>query len=594
MLSVNSMGCVIGRRCCKRQTYSSSLSDSDSDAIVPTVVKLKLKLNLSRVIYERPNEQYTLFLFASRDVQDHYSLNKTVEISRVNKPQSVDFCVKCYPRVPDYLHVWLFVTYSDEDKIQCQTLLATGFISFVQLLNSLSGCPVDLCDITKTKQAVVHVASHTIHELQTREPKPADHSLAERLIEQTNQAYEQTNHTHDQRFVYVDTHVGRFPLISYPILATTIKAHPDQAVRLFNHFLQLAAVMVGVNLSRFDSFSTALKMELVGEMLTLIPRSLIYQQDFVRTGVNSNKLVDHWTVLSLFPNLGAASFDCEDAAKHMLEMFTMLKHTEIPSKKPEDERENNRLIELQKLVKQYTAFLCLGILNLTQGETPHAYVVLLDSNYVNQQLIGQGERAKHYLPALALEGTNYTESVWSNETKTDSNRYKHLTAQVNNSDKWSRILKLKMPRHEVQSQHMYGLVSALLTADHLEFREKRIGLHLLLGESKQNQFTVGVSLDKLLFYESVTTQVALKLDESSLNEIISSLLPQFPPTTVPTAPLGCVSVIKSLLQPSYVMRKIDEKHDLTEGVKIRSLKKLQEIPLCVSGGKRITVLSVVL
>ena len=576
------MGVVISK-CCSR--FNPSTHEYE-EVNKPTAIKLKLQLNLTKVVYPRPDDTYVLFLFCSRDIQQHAKLNSSFVIER-NKSTSQDFCISVDPTVPEFLHLWLFATSADSDKLVSQSLLATGKLQMSTVLNFRAPTAVSLVDITNTKQAAVTVLllsrSSLLTDLVTvQQPKRSIQPLADKYIQQIYSGYESTSYSHDQKFAYVDTHAGRLPIISWSILATTVQAHPSDAAGLFNHFMRIAAVTLGVNLGRIDSLPVNVKLEIIGEMLTLIPRALIYVPDFVRTGSETIKQVDHWTVLSSYPNLGLAAFDCEDSAKQILELFTLFKHTQLS-----EERE---LISLQTLVRAYTGFMCLGILNLEAGRTPHCYVVLLDTNYVNHVLLG-GSSVKHsYQPGLVLEGTNYTESVWiDNKSEEGVDHYKQLRGLVTPTDKYSRVLKFKMPHASIINEKMYGPITALLTGDHTNKLGAREALFLLVGTG--SPLKVGAEIVDLMYYKNVAVKTVLKMDQSAIDTVIRTFLLEFPPSAIPVAPSKAGSFNK-FTKPDFFLRSVDATH-LALGLNNTPVTKY-EMPLCVSHGQtlRITCASV--
>lgn len=478
-----------------------------------SLLKLSLRLSLDHIVYPHTDDKYSLFLFTSNS---HPLLNTSISNLELNKQIKKSLCVT--RKLPCLLHLWLFVTCKDSDQILTQTPLGMAFVRFSDLNKRTA---IELIDIERGIQATGTV--ECLNLLQGPFQKPVPDTLSQYYIEKVWAAYDKTKYDHDQRFSYIETHMGRIPIISFPILATMIKADKDQAVRLFQRLLEVA-----------KSF-TSDDHELIGEMLTLIPRCLMYQPDTVRTANGGTKSVDQWSSLGCFPSLSLAGFDCEDGAKLILELFHLFKYTDCKG--------YEELQKLQKLVQTYTSFMCLGQLNLTEGPTPHCYVVLLDTRYIQREFT-------EYEPALVLEATNYTQSVWrKTETPNESaiRSYRILDEKVRNSRE-ERIYKYKMPKKIVEEQNMYGPITALLSGDQ----------HFLLGyDEKQVPMTVGISSSDLFYYKNtVKLNSVLKLHNEELKLFKSIILSEFPVTGIPFSPNSLLHVTKTVTN-SLQARTID-------------------------------------
>lgn len=462
---------------------------------VSVVDKVLLDLSLTKITYPHPNDRYTLFLFASRDIQSHPSLNRAFSIDKQTRKS---FCVVKDPHLPEYLHLWVFVADEDEDGLLTQTPLGTAKVKFKELL-LLHNKELEFLDIEGNIQAKGSVKALT--SIKSAKFAADSTPLGEELLQEIYKAYEQVQYNHDQRFVYIDTHIGKIPIIGFPLLATQQKVHPLHAAKLLENLRHVCAPLASNEL------------DLIGEILTVTPRCLMYQPDQIRTA-NGMKSTDQWSSLGCFPSLALAGFDCEDAAKLILEYFFLFKHTKLP-------KGYEKLQKLQDLLQHYTGYLCLGQLNLKEGATPHAYVVLLDKDF----LISHQSR----YPTLVLEGTNYTGSLWNKtgfveDQKTLLEEYNKLDSGID-SDKKSRIVRIKMPQSEVERSRLYGPVSALISAEPSE--------HWLVG-SEKNGFVLGVEPEQLFYCDPSVARRLIVSSEQVTN--LTETLKEFPPVQFPFAP----------------------------------------------------------
>jgi hypothetical protein len=273
--------------------------------------KLSLVISVDKIVYPHSDDQYSLFLFTSNS---HPLLNTTINHIELSKPVKKELVVTNKP-LPAYLHLWLFVTCKDSDQILTQTPLGMARILFSDLNHQ-----IEFKDIEGGLQAVGTVQClNTLTNFQ----KPVPDTLSQYYIEKVWAAYDKMNYKHEQRFSYIETHMVMIPLLAFPILATMIKTSEEQAAQLFLRLLTVAKQIV----SDKDEY------ELIGEMLTLISRCLMYQPDTVRISEEKTRGVDQWSSLGCFPSLSVAGFDCEDGAKQILELFYLFKSTKLPGSK---------------------------------------------------------------------------------------------------------------------------------------------------------------------------------------------------------------------------------------------------------------------
>jgi len=588
--NINCMGVVIAKLC--------PCSNGELER-VEHVVKITLDITLKDVTYPRVDDEYTLFLFASSDVQRSSLLNTTVSLtpSANKRPKQVKFCVTVEPHLPYKLHTWLFATCKNLEGLKSQTLLATGDIKFSELLYNTKPIKIILKDIKQNNQASIYIQCTDPRKLKSfnqtlsivdvgnvvvgggREGFDRDSlclgntpALTEQYLVQIYKGYDELEYTHEQKFAYIDTHCGRLPLLSFPVLATYISPKESEATALLQRLLFYAALNCETNIDYVIRGSLAEKMEIICEMLTLIPRLLLYELDYVRTPGNKTAACDQWTKLNVFPTLGLAAFDCEDGAEFMLELIHVFKYTNLNS------TDNPVLFHLQSLLNRYTPFLTIGILNESDDtKTPHAFVILLDRDYVNDVLLKHPNSTtnnnNNYAPTCVLESTNYTQSVWSlsdpSQSEHEIDEYNRISEDmplksINKNNK--HMIKCKMPVAIIKRDQIYGKVTALLTADHHTPTTETISFHCLIGDDilddqkvHSDKWKVGASIESLTAHNhKIRIKVVLSLESKSEKCKFEKLLNEFPPSSFPkTVARSLKSHSKQRIIPMYVIRKND-------------------------------------
>ncbi len=211
---------------------------------------------------------------------------------------------------------------------------------------------------------------------------------------------------------------------------------------------------------------------------------------------------------------------------------------------------HSELVQLQTLLRKYTACLAIGELRTDKGYVPHCFVVLLDSHAVDRAIVGSKYGAAKMLPALAIEGTNYTQSVWK---KLDRESTYTKSQQIYNDQfKFKRILHSKADHDAVVADKMYGRVASLLTAS-----ETRAYHFLCVNKNG----SVGVEINDLLNYSpDISLVTATKLDKKQIGELLESAS-ELPKSVLPLSYKGSeFEVVRSGFEAKscrYWMRKID-------------------------------------
>jgi len=347
-----------------------------------------------------------------------------------------------------------------------------------------------------------------IYDHDADEPKPQKQLLcpqkwktdfeqsAESLVKSTrmwysaNKAFLQNDR---QFFAYTNLCLGRAPICVAAILPTLVT--PMQActqrsafksIESFFYYLYKVARTSDVCLQP----RTALErdLDLLSEILLLPTRVPIYRPDLCRgclrqhetkhTGTGDQPVMtvyDQWTRPSTFPSFHKAACDCEDFGAHVMQLVWLFRATPFHSR---------RLKHLQGLLLQYTPFLTIGTLMDKQQEVAHVYVLLLDTRYVTEQLLGSSRSPVSFLPTLLLEGTNtisarvvrkrtttsgHVHTTESKKTLTALSDIVHMRLTDANPnidvEDWSDIVRVFTPNDSLLDE-LYRRVDVLLTADY--------------------------------------------------------------------------------------------------------------------------------
>lgn len=246
-----------------------------------------------------------------------------------------------------------------------------------------------------------------------------------------------------------------------------------------------------------------------------------------------------------------AGGDCEDFSVCILEFFRAWCGVQLVSP---------LLNELQRRLLRYTPCLVIGQLRTEKGFSSHAYVMLLDAQYLQLAHHNQLQSAKNSAlglqRSLVLEGTCYTESTWRGlqagstgplgtpnialqlRMKREHRVYKMQCRLMEapefaaNRDRYERIIKFRMPAAVVEKERKYGKVFSLLTADFvLRPGHRELGsMHWMISSQRSEDLGVpriGVEHNELAYYSSqIHLHTAVKLNEpqaDALNVVLKDL-----------------------------------------------------------------------
>jgi hypothetical protein len=461
-----------------------------------------------------------------------YWCDSTLPVSRV---LDADLCVIGLPIVAYPTQLWLYRTATVAFGLTTQVLVATGCVE----KNRHSFALVDVDGRRQAKGTVVRFPPlSTALSLRGK-----DHSnFYAQLIARSQAVYDtQLRPDPMQYFVYVDSPVGRMPMLAFAVLATEI-ALPSHAEAFFERLYSLAVMHEPED-----------DIELLNEIFTLPLRALLYQPDQERVTQTETEDSDQWTRLSCFPDLALAAFDCEDGSEFVLELMSVFQRLEFRSP---------RLRQLQLLFNRYQPCMAIGQLRSSSSTdcVPHAFVVCLDNAFFDE------ERKESLRPAWVVESTNYAAATWTRPSSSSAlARYKaseQLLARIRGSETRNRaLLKTKTPMTLAKEQHMYRSLTALLVV----FRNGD-AKHLVM-KTTRNGKGVGIELDQLLTYQAVESVCVLELKGEELQAMKESFrqLPraEFPQAATEPIKTTTKQILCNLRQVDYELIQTDLPADLT-------------------------------
>lgn len=391
------------------------------------------------------------------------------------------------------------------------------------------------------------------------------HPFTQRLIEQTQKAYERYVNPQEGYFDAVDTQAGLLPAIGFVVLAAQIRVVPHRAELWLLHLYRITCARLNCDA---EDVPQQLKGEIICEMALWQIRAKLYVYDTVRSPNGGRISCDQWMRMGCFPDQALAGGDCEDFSVCILEFFRAWCGIDLVSPV---------LNILQRTLLKYTGCLAIGQLRTSKGFASHAYVILLDSRYL-QSLYhrsktndkGAWSSTIEFQKALVLEGTCYTESTWRGlstqnldvlstpnrelqlRIKSEHRLYKlqcgllDVPEFASNVDRYERMIKFRMPSSVVEKEMKYGKIFSLLTADFVPHptAKQLLSVHWMLSTERSEHLNVpriGIDHSLVAYYNSeIHLHSAVELPEdraAMLNQVLKDLpfssFQQAPPYALP-------------------------------------------------------------
>jgi hypothetical protein len=559
-------------------------------------VLLRLRFTLLSVTYPKSNDVYHIHVYPSHTVSQ-----AKFEAAHVVRPLFLE--MKVGGSVDDVLmdlatagadtasRLWLeYYVYSnadDDDGLFAETRHGAASLSLAKMkMNQTT--EVKLRDMEKAVQAVLQVtwvprgATDDVAKRMVWQwpisPAPASKALDidNRLVDALPAIYDSMKYDKDtQSFYTFNTYIGVLPIICFPILATA-KHTPSNNLPLLLHLLRLSCA--SLQLEMRDVASSQLEDndmgELLCEMLSWIPRCILYVADFDR-GKRRKLFNDVWWRPGSAPRLGVVGGDCEDLTELVLELVCQIQQLSSPAEANSNSNpsvESRALATVREFAQNYTPFMSLG--TLLEGDTylPHAHPVLLDRRYVRDLITPSASSSSSkvdYFRTLTVEPTNYLSGVWdeavfdSMEDKKDSmpefSRGELFFArQHENEDLFRRLLRSRIPSLAFQQNKVYGTCTVLLTASYYPPDTNpstnptaRSALHLVLYHTSLDGMVMGVPTEDVLLYRCTSANVKLhaQLEYKYIQHILN-VTRDLPPSYLPT--VHTISTEQSRVQANNI------------------------------------------
>ena len=462
------------------------------------------------------DETFRLVVFASRDAHRHAAFNETVILPTGSEQFEFEYVMEQEER-PQWLHFLLFSNAVDDHGILNQSLLAWGNLGFA------SGGVTRLVDVKRKSQAILTVTPKRPISSLPVQPQPSTETteIAQSMIDQVRNVYKDLTHTVDSYLNWVETPMGKVPVLpfiaSVSCILTDARIDQERAEEFLLHQFDLAQTNSDILSKTWQECSVAEKCKWLSEAVTLIPRSMIYEQDIVRTDKDHHEPADQWVKLLSFPESNFAAFDCEDSAILCLEVLYLIQHVQFKS---------SRMLLVQEFCKPYTACFVFGTLRIGSDYCPHAYAALVDSNLLDSS-------SSPILPTIIFEGTARLGGSWTHDLATKASQTSYSThttllKALGSGKGYGRVLRNESSLEFAKQNEIYGPVYGLITGDH----RGKDALHLLVHKKGRSQ--IGLPADEL--FRIAPTTAAFKIAASyrdSANSEFMQLCNELPRSHIP-------------------------------------------------------------
>ncbi len=555
-----------------------------SSASVYSGPTARLRLQLSLLVHNtRKGDSYFVHLFPSHIPEDFRDF-PSYPLPSDEKQHTQAVIVLTEPW-PDRLWFDLYTDTDadDEDGLYSETPDdGSGYIELLSLKanRTLQG---SFKDADGKEQAILHI-TWLVDETDREAAKLVwQHGIAKReadedlidpaLITSLQTLYSELEHDEKVQNFFTFTSPGgkQLPILCWSLLLSTAfydeprERHLD-TLALMMHLLRLSCASLRVSIKAVaegDGAVSDVKMaDLVGEMLSWIPRCFLYVADFERRG-KKTRPTDFWTRPLTYPHLGLVGCDCEDVNGGVVyELADRLMYLHKLPLGPQPDIAVAGVQNVSRFLFQYSGGIGMGSLRTTPTTyEPHAQPLFLDRRYI-QAMLDDGKRTKsktrgsapQYLPAIVVEGTNWTAAAWDRhnldaaaeqedrETPTKDGSYartEKLFTQGKKKKKdvafMRRILRDRIPALEMLQHKAYGVISAALFPQFMapgdDTIESATALHLVFCEGNR----MGIPTEHLLLYKASASnvQVHAELDHSYILHLKDTVLCDFPVSRIP-------------------------------------------------------------
>ena len=493
------------------------------------------------VLHPLPEERLTLQLSWSRDVVGI----RPPANAAVSSAEKFIFPIRGVPNsphLPRSLNVKLFSLAAHDAGVVTELCVGSSFLPTTDL-GKRGGVDVLIVNTGNQHQAILHV-SWPNADLAALAKVPAEfHDLGDQqytneLLALLKTPYDRRDFRFNRRQVFhtLSTDNGFLPIVCFPLLATLAPPLSPANVEFLVRGMRIACMLCGVDPTAIGSSADVL--EVANELLTLVPKCLVYTPDLTRSADSSKLFHEQWERLWLFPHRALAGYDCEDCAQQSQEVAAVLRRNDPATLPP--------LLEpICALLRRMTIFTVEGDLEISRNKwSAHCYAVVVDSQYVDYLTRDTPRRQASYIPTLVLEGTSWSQGVWARgrgrAPPPPRSRFRALEA-----------LGAKVYESYDPEESPYGPVAQLQTADHR-------GVMLSLAMIRSG--TMGVPLEDLVFHrlEPIDVQVWTRTNPGPQRQALEHELLEMPLSSLPGSTRGApLPALVPITTDRAVMRWID-------------------------------------
>lgn len=473
------------------------------------------------VTYPVADEAYRLLAYGSRDGHSHAVFNEVVSIDSDGKFK-LKFEQQQKHQPPSFLHLVLFANHMDKDDILVQSLLAWGSSKWHD------SDDVHLTDVKGVIQASLKISHSTLGSTvvtaNSAEWNRCETTIAEDMLNQVRETYETMNYDVNSYLGWVMTPVGKIPVLAFVAsvadILTADELDEERGEQFLMHQSRIAGQNTRLLAKGWEACTSSEKAKWTVELVTLLPRAMIYQQDAVRKGSGRvDQAADQWVRLLNFPEPNLAGFDCEDSALLTLEVLYLLQHIQF--------RMSPLLQLMQRFLQDYTACFVFGSLQVKGKYSPHAYSALIDSSF----LLNKPKAS--LAPAIIFEGTARIGGLWLDESNSEDTQasfrvHSTMLEVLGSNNGYARVIRNEASMKAVRDKEIYGPVYALITGD---LQCKGEATHLLV--SSTGSPSIGVDANDLFSYQRTQLKRAVGYKNSRDSEIQQQMCNELPKSLIP-------------------------------------------------------------
>jgi len=468
-------------------------------------------------------EECDLLFFNTGDLLNNQSSYVLKNIKK-GKSTAFTFSFVCKPKLPYYLHIYVFIT-DKEERVQLHK--GSSRVEWKEIVNK-KGAEIDIKDNSNIKIGTISLLDIQFPEIWSYLLTPETVNPSIQAVKEATKISDKINRTVYQSGTYkFDPELQVFysfftpalddstPIITWPILATQKRSteHISQYYFLKN-LCHISFVLLGYQLTDLSKLSVVDEAELFGETVTLILHTGTYIGDTVG---KAKTPTDQWSRPSTWPKLDIAGTDCEDTSNLIQELIHSFQIVPNYNHDPIYE-------VVQQTSQRYCNLLVLGTLKNTdtQQYEGHAYVTCIDQNYIDEVVRGKMERSAPFFPTLVIETTNYSQTVWNEEYWKNRKKWEFkYNKELEYKNRLPSLFRCKTPAFRIHEKGFYSKVTQLHSTD---------GLSVIC----LNGSTLGVEAFDLFMLKLKSDSFQIINNVTNIPKFIREVCIDFPPSYLPS------------------------------------------------------------